>query len=107
VKLVWLNYLRSQEEIPQVISTSYGDDEPTLPKSYAQRVCRGFAQLGARGVSVLFSAGDHGVAGRNGTCPGGKFVPHFPASCPWVTAVGGTRGAYISIQNFTMEPVRD
>lgn len=90
--------MRGQKDIPQVISNSYGDDETLLPEAYARRVCRGFAELGARGVSVLFSAGDKGVAGRNGSCfPDREFVPHFPASCPWVTAVGGTRGEFVEL----------
>ena len=52
-----------------------------------------FAQLGARGVSVLFSSGDTGVGsacqtndGKNTT----RFLPIFPAACPFVTSVGGT-----------------
>ncbi|KJA29732.1 hypothetical protein HYPSUDRAFT_126973, partial [Hypholoma sublateritium FD-334 SS-4] len=76
---------------PLAISTSYGDDEQTVPFSFAQRVCAGFAQLGARGVSLMFSSGDGGVGdgdsnpatqtcfsndGRNIT----KFLPAFPAS---------------------------
>lgn len=50
--------------------------------------------LGLRGVSILFSSGDTGVGsacqtndGKNTT----RFLPIFPASCPYVTAVGGTR----------------
>ncbi|KAK5099652.1 hypothetical protein LTR24_001311 [Lithohypha guttulata] len=94
--LDWLEYVSNQEDVPQTISTSYGDDEQTVPLSYAQSVCEGFAQLGLRGVSVLFSSGDFGV-GSNGTCfsNDGKntsmFLPAFPASCPYITAVGGTR----------------
>lgn len=94
--LVFLNYILAQKSIPQVLSTSYGDDEQTVPLSYADRVCSGFAQLGARGVSVLFSSGDSGV-GANGTCysnvdPNKKqFIPAFPTSCPWVTSVGATK----------------
>ncbi|KAK5169014.1 uncharacterized protein LTR77_006323 [Saxophila tyrrhenica] len=94
---VWLNYVLGQDDLPQVISTSYGDDEQTVPESYARRACHGFAQLGARGISVFFSSGDSGV-GANGTCfsNDGKhthqFIPSFPAGCPWVTAVGGTKG---------------
>ena len=49
-----------------------------------------FAQLGARGVSVLFSSGDTGVGsacqtndGKNTT----RFLPIFPAACPFVTSV--------------------
>lgn len=93
----WLNYVLAQNDLPQVISTSYGDDEQTVPKSYAKRACHGFAQLGARGVSVLFSSGDSGV-GANGTCfsntdpSKAMFIPAFPAGCPWVTTVGGTAG---------------
>lgn len=94
--LVWLDYVLGKDDLPQTISTSYGDDEQTVPASYAQSVCEGFAQLGLRGVSLLFSSGDNGV-GANGTCLSndGKnttmFLPAFPASCPYITAVGGTR----------------
>lgn len=52
-----------------------------------------FAQLGARGVSVIFASGDTGVGsacqtndGKNTT----RFLPIFPAACPFVTSVGGT-----------------
>ncbi|KAI9434428.1 subtilisin-like protein [Lactarius indigo] len=79
----WLDFILAQNSIPQVISTSYGDDE----------------QSGARGVSLLFSSGDLGAGdgdpdpatqtcftndGKNQT----RFIPFFPASCPYVTAVG-------------------
>ncbi|KAH7905839.1 peptidase S8/S53 domain-containing protein [Hygrophoropsis aurantiaca] len=97
----WLDYVLSMDTLPQTISTSYGDDEQTVPYSYAVRVCNGFASLGARGVSILFSSGDYGVGdgdadpatqqcftndGTNTT----RFIPEFPASCPYVTSVGGT-----------------
>ncbi|KAG6333310.1 hypothetical protein ID866_5777 [Astraeus odoratus] len=73
-----------------------------VPVSYARRVCSGMAALGARGISLLFSSGDGGVGdydtnpatqvcftnhGHNQT----RFIPVFPASCPYVTAVGATR----------------
>ncbi|KZV66414.1 subtilisin-like protein [Peniophora sp. CONT] len=98
----WLDYILAQDEIPQTISSSYADDEQTVPQAYAQLVCSKFAQLGARGVSVLVASGDQGTGdgnpdpetsdlciandGTNRT----KFLPMFPASCPYVTAVGGT-----------------
>ena len=94
--LAWVQYALSAQDIPQVISTSYGDDEQTVPLSYAQAVCNSFAQLGARGVSLLFASGDDGV-GANGTCfsNDGKntstFLPSFPDGCPYVTSVGGTK----------------
>ncbi|KAH8165878.1 hypothetical protein CIB48_g2364 [Xylaria polymorpha] len=83
-----------QSKLPQVISTSYGENEQSVPKSYALSVCNLIAQLGSRGVSVLFSSGDSGTGsaclsndGKNTT----KFQPQYPASCPWVTSVGSTR----------------
>lgn len=94
--LAWVNYVLGQKSVPFTISTSYGDDEQTVPENYARRVCAEFAQLGARGSTLLFSSGDNGV-GANGTCVSNdgknttKFQPSFPASCPFVTAVGGTK----------------
>lgn len=93
--LTFLNYALAQEDLPWVISSSYGDDEQTVPYSYAKRACAAFAQLGARGITYLVSSGDAGV-GADGTCKtnDGKnitqFGPSFPTSCPWVTSVGGT-----------------
>ena len=94
--LTWLQYVLAKPNLPQVITTSYADEEQTVPYAYAKRVCEGFAQLGARGISVLFGSGDQGV-GPDGFCSkndgtGDKvFLPSFPASCPYVTAVGSTR----------------
>ena len=74
-----------QETIPQTISTSYGDDEQTVPPDYATSVCNMFAQLGTMGISVLFASGDFGVGG--GSCRSNdgkgskKFLPFSPASC--------------------------
>lgn len=87
--LTWLNYVLGQQSLPLVISTSYGDDEQTVPYSYAKRACDGFMALGARGITVVFSSGDSGV-GPDGTCFSNKdnttamFLPAFPAACPWV-----------------------
>jgi len=45
---------------------------------------------------VLFSSGDAGVGAGNCSSNDGKnkviFLPAFPASCPFVTTVGGTTG---------------
>ncbi|KAI4250164.1 MAG: hypothetical protein L6R40_000336 [Gallowayella cf. fulva] len=94
--LTWVRYVLAQRDLPQIISTSYGDDEQTVPEAYARRVCNEFAQLGARGVSLLFASGDDGVGGA-GTCftNDGKntstFLPSFPDGCPFVTSVGATK----------------
>ncbi|TFK25089.1 subtilisin-like protein [Coprinopsis marcescibilis] len=92
--LDWLTYILAQPTIPQVITTSYGDDEQTVPVDYATRICNLFVQLGARGTTVFFSSGDFGVGGgdcfKNDGSNRVEFQPGFPASCPFVTAVGGT-----------------
>ncbi|KAF2089662.1 tripeptidyl peptidase-like protein [Saccharata proteae CBS 121410] len=95
--LAWVQYVLNQTSPPQVISTSYGDDEQTVPLSYANSVCKAFAQLGARGVSLLFASGDAGV-GDTGYCisnngsDAASFLPSFPDTCPYVTSVGATYG---------------
>ncbi|KAH9054641.1 subtilisin-like protein [Lactarius vividus] len=86
-----LGYLLEKTNIPQTISISYGTYERNVPLEYARAVCILFAQLGARGVSVLLPAGDDGV-GQNCEDKSGnvRFVPEYPASCPYLTTVGGT-----------------
>jgi tripeptidyl-peptidase-1 len=87
---------KSDAEIPHVLSISYADDEVTVPRAYATRVCDQFAALAARGVSVLVATGDGGAAGTGRTdcwsreVAANRFVPTFPADCPYVTAVGAT-----------------
>ncbi|KAH8825615.1 tripeptidyl peptidase A [Flagelloscypha sp. PMI_526] len=98
----WLDYVLASREVPYAISTSYGDEEQSVPKDYAIRVCKQLAQLGARGVSLMFSSGDYGVGDGNADPKTHKchavgtdrttFLPNFPASCPFVTTVGGTTG---------------
>ncbi len=84
-----------ESQLPRTLSTSYGEEEESLPRSYMRTVCNLFMLLGGRGVSILFSSGDSGPGticltndGRNAS----RFQPTFPATCPWVTAVGGTTG---------------
>ncbi|KAK4497871.1 hypothetical protein PRZ48_010526 [Zasmidium cellare] len=96
-QLEFLQYILAQKTPPQVISISYSDDEQSVPQAYA-RLCDLFAQAAARGISVISSSGDGGASGSGGNTackgPDGKcrFIPTFPASCPWVTSVGATAG---------------
>ncbi|KAF2416441.1 tripeptidyl-peptidase-like protein [Tothia fuscella] len=93
--LEYFTYLASldDDDLPHTISTSYGEDEQSVPANYSRVVCNLIGQLGARGTTVIFSSGDTGVGsacqtndGKNTT----RFLPIFPASCPYVTSVGGT-----------------
>jgi tripeptidyl-peptidase-1 len=89
---------KPDEELPHVLSISYADDEQSVPRAYAERVCDLFAQLAARGVSVLAASGDGGAAGTgqnycytNDEERRKMLIPTFPASCPWVTSIGATK----------------
>ncbi|KAH8995566.1 peptidase S8/S53 domain-containing protein [Lactarius hatsudake] len=86
-----LDYLLKKTHIPQTISISYGAYERYVPREYARALCILFAQLGARGVSLILSTGDDGV-GKNCKDEFGnvRFANSFPATCPYLTAVGGT-----------------
>ncbi|KAF7298358.1 Subtilisin-like protein [Mycena kentingensis (nom. inval.)] len=78
-----------------VLTTSYGfATEASLSKQLTFAMCDAYAQLSARGVSILFATGDGGVASTPGVqCSNGRpFPPTFP-TCPWVTLVGATQGA--------------
>lgn len=98
----YLEFLRhlldlSDEEIPHVVSISYADDEQSVPAPYANRVCDLFALAAARGVTFLSGSGDGGASGigqnqcySNDGEQRKMFLPTFPASCPYVTAVGAT-----------------
>ncbi|PIB01915.1 Tripeptidyl-peptidase sed2 [Cercospora beticola] len=89
--VTFLQQLLSNETVPSVISITESANENLFDPDYARRLCLMMAQIGARGVSLLFSTGNNGA---NGQEAGGEhktiFEPKFPASCPWVTAVGGT-----------------
>ncbi|EIN11974.1 subtilisin-like protein [Punctularia strigosozonata HHB-11173 SS5] len=87
-------FLVGNLSLPSVMTTSYGANENTVAVSLATKICNGYMALGARGVSVIHASGDGGVRGNhdglNTTCPSDMFIPVFPASCPFVTAVGAT-----------------
>lgn len=93
--LPYYRYLLDQKnsDLPQVISSSYGDEESTVPYAYASYVCNLIGLMGARGITVLVSSGDTGV-GSGCKAPDGttQFNAQFPATCPFVTSVGGTTG---------------
>lgn len=89
-----------EDKLPHVLSISYADDEVSVPEPYAERVCDMIGMLSGRGMSVLSGSGDGGARGsRSSNCKtndgSGKKITMstFPASCPWVTAVGATTNA--------------
>lgn len=82
----------SDATIPHVHSISYGNDErQQTSKEYMLKVSGEFAKLAARGITIFVASGDQGPCGRSGC--GDVYNPDFPASSPYVTAVGGTNFA--------------
>jgi len=96
--LNWAQQLDKMADAPLVHSVSYGNDEvQQTSASYMDAVNAQFMKLGARGISILVASGDQGVYGRTGVSRDKKFHPDFPASSPYVTAVGGTDFAIKSV----------
>ncbi|KAJ7682849.1 family S53 protease [Mycena rosella] len=86
-----VNFLSDEDDVPQVMSTSYGENETDMSKALAFKLCTAYAAFGARGTSVLFASGDGGVeGGQSQTCT--KYQAAFPAGCPFLTAVGSVHG---------------
>ncbi|EIW55947.1 subtilisin-like protein [Trametes versicolor FP-101664 SS1] len=87
------NFLLAQDTPPLVFLTNVQYNEAAFQQApeIAQSLCNAFAQLGARGISVIAASGNSNQSGT-GSCNGDAFHAMFPASCPYVTAVGSTRG---------------
>ncbi|KAJ7180886.1 family S53 protease [Mycena filopes] len=86
-----VTFLSAQKVVPQVMTTSYGENEADISPALANKLCNAYMALGARGTSVLFASGDGGVEGGSAqTCT--TFQAAFPAGCPYLTAVGSVHG---------------
>ncbi|KAF7356383.1 Family S53 protease [Mycena venus] len=86
-----VNFLGAEDNVPQVMTTSYGGDESNISQALAVKLCNAYMGLGARGTSVLFASGDGGVEGGQAQqCT--TFQVAFPAGCPYLTAVGSVHG---------------
>jgi len=96
--LGWINQVLEMADPPLVHSVSYGNDEVQQTSTeYMEVVNQQFIKAGNLGLSILFAAGDQGVWGRTGAGPTQTFHPDFPASSPYVTAVGGLNFATKSV----------
>ncbi|KAJ6487228.1 family S53 protease [Mycena vitilis] len=86
-----VNFLSDEDDVPPVMSTSYGENETDMSKALAFKLCEAYMAFGARGTSVLFASGDGGVEGGQAqSCT--KYQAAFPAGCPYLTAVGSVHG---------------
>ncbi|KAJ6536611.1 family S53 protease-like protein [Mycena vulgaris] len=86
-----INNLSGLATVPQVLTTSYGEDEPDQTAATFTKLCNAYAAYGTRGGSILFASGDGGVAGgQSQTCT--NFIVAFPSGCPFLTSVGAVSG---------------
>jgi kumamolisin len=73
---------------PSILSVSWGSAESNWNATASTLMNNVLAEAGQRGITVLVAAGDSGAS--EGARDGQAHVD-FPASSPWVLAVGGTR----------------
>jgi subtilase family serine protease len=74
-------------KLANIVSNSYGDGGEDIPADVLAGEQNLYLQAAGEGIGLYFSSGDDGdVAATNNGVP----QPSFPASNPWVTAVGGT-----------------
>lgn len=73
-------------QLAQIVTNSYGFSTELLPPGYIKPFEDTLIQAAAEGIGVYFSSGDDGDA----TIDFGFATTQWPASSPWVTAVGGT-----------------
>jgi len=93
--LTWITAEKNNPKSPWVHSVSYGDDENSVSLDYGDRVNKEFQIFGTMGRSILFASGDDGAGCNNNQ---NAFMPNFPASSPYVTAVGGIYSNDVSAQ---------
>lgn len=74
------------EQLAQIVTNSYGEDTEILPPGHVKPFEDTLIQAAIEGIGVYFSSGDNGDESQTV----GYVTVDFPASSPWVTAVGGT-----------------
>ena len=72
--------------LAQIVTNSYGFPTEALPTGYIKPYNDTFIQAAIEGIGIYFSSGDYG----DSSSILGYSTPNWPASSPWVTAVGGT-----------------
>ena len=80
------------DDSAQVLSISYGNCEPELPGALLSAFHFAFSQMAAQGQSAFVAAGDSGSEGCDVNYNGSSktLAVDYPASDPYITAVGGT-----------------
>ncbi|GAA4681694.1 S53 family peptidase [Frondihabitans cladoniiphilus] len=74
------------DKLATIVSNSYGNTGEAIPLDSIQGQVNIELQAAGEGIGLYYSSGDNGDEVANL----GYASPDFPASSPWVTAVGGT-----------------
>jgi subtilase family serine protease len=85
--------------LAQIVTNSYGFNTELLPHGYITPVEATLIQAAATGIGVYFSSGDN----SDESLVDGYITADWPASSPWVTAVGGTSLAVGATNNYLFE----
>ncbi|KAH8095048.1 tripeptidyl-peptidase [Aureococcus anophagefferens] len=80
----------NMEHPPLVTSISYGSLETALVPSVMRSFNVAAMKLALMGATVFVSSGDDGVANVISRASQCAYAPSYPASSPWVVAVGAT-----------------
>jgi hypothetical protein len=84
----WLLSISSMSSLPDVLYVDFYDLEKNVQPSVARAFNIEAMKLGIAGITIIASAGSEGVGGDGKCC---EYNPVFPASSPFVTAVGSTQ----------------
>jgi subtilase family serine protease len=86
--------------LAQIVTNSYGFSSEFLPSGFIRPLEETFIQGAAEGIGIYFSSGDNSDESKT---LGGLTSTDWPASSPWVTAVGGTSLAVGASNNYLFE----
>ena len=87
------------QHLAQIVTNSYGFPTEFLPRGFIKPFEDTLIQAAIEGIGVYFSSGDNG----DETSSFGFATADWPASSPWVTAVGGTSLAVGAANNRVFE----
>jgi len=81
-----------QHKLGDVISLSWGEPEQALGREFVSAYSSIFSQAASSHITIVASSGDSGASGQD---ENGSYYRHpvanWPATSPFVTAVGGTK----------------
>ena len=90
----YLIELTESTAVPLVNSISWGAEETLIADFFKNKFAEQAEELAVRGVTIVAASGDDGAffsTRSTSTCKC-QYSPIFPASCPFITAVGATMG---------------